>query len=58
MGFDETESICYSRLIHEIGRAEGSELINIFSINDSLLDFIDLNSLTPERAGIIFEAVK
>ncbi len=58
MGFDETESICYSRLIHEIGRAEGGELMNIFSINDNLLDFIDLNSLTPERAGIIFEAVK
>jgi hypothetical protein len=27
MGFEESESICYCRLIHMIGRAEGGELM-------------------------------
>lgn len=58
IGFEESESICYSQLIHEIGRVEESELMNIFSINESLLNFIDWNSLTPERAEIIFEELK
>ena len=58
MGFEESESICYSKLIHSIGRVERGELLNIFSANETLLNFIDLNSLTPERAGIIFEEPK
>jgi hypothetical protein len=58
MGFEESESVCYSKLIHSIGRVERDELLNIFSVNETLLNFIDLNSLTPERAGIIFEEPK
>lgn len=58
MGFEESESICYCRLIHMIGRAEEGELMDAFSFNDGLLNFINLNSLTRERAATIFEELK
>ena len=55
MGFDESESICYSKLTHAIGRIDYKELLDIFSSNGDLLNFLDLNSLAPERANFIFE---